>query len=187
MAPSHHLLPVVHRLPRGRRRRRLFFYARYRYDEIPKIHSKHLVKQAATPGKPFNVLLVGRDSRAFVSNPTQVKAFGDEADAGGQRSDVTMVARFVPATKSVTVISIPRDLWVDIPQNSTYISGMNRINAAYNSGPDLLIQTIESVLHIPINHYISVGFEASRAWSTPSAASPWTFPRRSRMPTPGST
>ncbi len=35
---------------------------------------------------------------------------------------------------------------------------MNRINAAYNSGPDLLIQTIESVLHIPINHYISVGF-----------------------------
>ncbi len=136
----------------------IFLYARYRYDEIPKIHSKHLVKQAAAPGKPFNVLLVGSDSRAFVDNPTQVKAFGDEANAGGQRSDVTMVARFVPATKSVTVISIPRDLWVDIPKNSTDIQGMNRINAAFNSGPDLLIQTIESVLHIPINHYISVGF-----------------------------
>jgi LCP family protein required for cell wall assembly len=134
-------------------------YARYRYDQIPKIHSKHLVKQAAKPGAPFNVLLVGSDSRAFVSNPTQVKAFGDDADAGGQRSDVTMVARFVPATKSVTVISIPRDLWVDIPPNSSDISGMNRINAAYNSGPDLLIQTIESVLQIPINHYISVGFD----------------------------
>jgi LCP family protein required for cell wall assembly len=137
----------------------LYFYARYRFDEIPKIHSKHLVKQAAKPGQPFNVLLVGSDSRAFVSNPTQIKAFGDDADAGGQRSDVTMVARFVPATKSVTVISIPRDLWVDIPQNSSDISGMNRINAAYNSGPDLLIQTIESVLGIPINHYISVGFD----------------------------
>lgn len=137
----------------------LYFYARYRFDEIPKIHSKHLIKQTAKPGQPFNVLLVGSDSRAFVSNPTQVKAFGDEADAGGQRSDVTMVARFVPATKSVTVISIPRDLWVDIPGNVTDVSGMNRINAAYNSGPDLLIQTIESVLHIPINHYISVGFD----------------------------
>ena len=136
----------------------IYFYARYRFDEIPKIHSKHLVKQAAKPGQPFNVLLVGSDSRAFVSNPTQIKAFGNEADAGGQRSDVTMVARFVPATKSVTVISIPRDLWVDIPQNSSDISGMNRINAAFNSGPDLLIQTIEDVLHIPINHYISVGF-----------------------------
>jgi LCP family protein required for cell wall assembly len=69
-----------------------------------------------------------------------------------------MVARFVPATKSVTVISIPRDLWVDIPPNSSDIQGMNRINAADNGGPDLLIQTIEDDLHIPINHYISVGF-----------------------------
>jgi LCP family protein required for cell wall assembly len=137
----------------------VYFYAKYRYDEITKIHSKHLVKQAAKPGAPFNVLLVGSDSRAFVNNATQIKAFGDDADAGGQRSDVTMVARFVPATKSVTVLSIPRDLWVDIPQNSSDIEGMNRINAAFNSGPDLLIQTIESVLDIPINHYISVGFD----------------------------
>ena len=49
----------------------IFFYARYRYDEIPKIHSKHLVQQAAAPGQPFNVLLVGSDSRAFVSNATR--------------------------------------------------------------------------------------------------------------------
>ncbi len=113
---------------------------------------------AAAPGKPFNLLLVGSDSRAFVSNSTQVKAFGDEANAGGQRSDVTMVARFDPAAKTVTVLSIPRDLWVDIPGNDSGISGMNRINAAYDSGPDLLIQTIEQDLGIPINHYVAVGF-----------------------------
>jgi LCP family protein required for cell wall assembly len=136
----------------------IYFYARYRFDEIPKVHSKHLVKQTAKPGQPFNVLLVGSDSRAFVSNATQIKAFGDAGDAGGQRSDVTMVARFVPATKSVTVISIPRDLWVDIPGESD-MAGMNRINAAFNSGPDLLIQTIEDDLHVSINHYISVGFD----------------------------
>jgi LCP family protein required for cell wall assembly len=135
----------------------LYFYAGYRFDQIKKIHSKHLVKQAA-PGKPFNLLLVGSDSRAFVDNSTQVNAFGDEADAGGQRSDVTMVARFVPATKTVTVLSIPRDLWVDIPGDSDE-SGMNRINAAFNNGPDLLVQTVETVLHIPINHYMSVGFD----------------------------
>ncbi len=35
---------------------------------------------------------------------------------------------------------------------------MNRINAAYDSGPDLLIQTIEQDLGIPINHYIEVDF-----------------------------
>jgi LCP family protein required for cell wall assembly len=134
----------------------LLLYAHYRFDQIKKVHSKHLVKEAA-PGKPFNILLVGSDSRAFVDNSTQVKAFGNSSDAGGQRSDVTMVARFVPATKTVTVLSIPRDLWVDIPGHGT-IRGMNRINAAFNNGPDLLIQTIEKVLHIPINHYVSVGF-----------------------------
>ncbi|HEX3796125.1 MAG TPA: LCP family protein [Acidimicrobiales bacterium] len=135
----------------------LYFYAGYRFDQIKKVHSKHLVQQAP-PGKPFNVLLVGSDSRAFVNNSTQVKAFGGTSDTGGQRSDVTMVARFVPATKTVTVISIPRDLWVDIPQNSGDIRGMNRINAAYDVGPDLLIETIEKVLHIPINHYLAVNF-----------------------------
>ncbi len=136
----------------------LYFYAGYRFDQIKKVHAKHLVKQAA-PGKPFDMLLVGSDSRAFVNNATQVKAFGNTSDAGGQRSDVTMVARFVPATKSVTILSIPRDLWVDIPKNSGDVEGMNRINAAFNSGPDLLIETIEKVLHISVNHYMSVGFQ----------------------------
>ena len=94
----------------------LYVYADYRFDQIKKVHAKHLAA-AAPPGKPFNLLLVGSDTRAFVSNATQVKAFGNEGDAGGQRSDVTMVARFDPAAKTVTVLSIPRDLWVDIPGN----------------------------------------------------------------------
>jgi LCP family protein required for cell wall assembly len=135
----------------------LYVYATYRFDQIKKVHAKHLAA-AAPPGKPFNLLLAGSDSRAFVSNATQVKAFGNEGNAGGQRSDVTMVARFDPAAKTVTVLSIPRDLWVDIPGNVSGISGLNRINAAFNSGPDLLIQTIQQVLGIPINHYMSVDF-----------------------------
>ncbi len=137
----------------------LYLYANYRFDQIKKIHAKHLAAPAP-PGKPFNLLLVGSDTRAFVSdnNQTQVNAFGNEANAGGQRSDVTMVARFDPAAKTVTILSIPRDLWVDIPGHVNGVSGMNRINAAFNSGPDLLVQTIEQVLGIPINNYMSVDF-----------------------------
>ncbi len=135
----------------------LYVYATYRFDQIKKVHAKHLAAPAP-PGQPFNVLLVGSDSRAFVDNSTQANAFGTEANAGGQRSDVTMVARFDPTARTVTVLSIPRDLWVDIPGNVSGISGMNRINAAFNSGPDLLIQTIERDLGIPINHYMSVDF-----------------------------
>jgi LCP family protein required for cell wall assembly len=137
----------------------LYEYANYRFGQIKKIHAKHLIAQKAAPGAPFNLLLVGSDSRAFVGdNSTLSSEVGNEANAGGQRSDVTMVARFDPAKQTVTVLSIPRDLWVDIPGHVAGISGMNRINAAYNSGPDLLIQTIEQDLGIPINHYVAVDF-----------------------------
>jgi LCP family protein required for cell wall assembly len=153
----------------------LYFYAGYRFDQIKKIHAKHLVKQAA-PGKPFNMLLVGSDSRAFVENATQIKAFGSASAEGGQRSDVTMIARFVPATKSITILSVPRDLWVDIPSNSSDISGLNRINAAFNSGPDLLVETIEKVLHIQINHYMSVGFQGFNGMVTALGGVTMDFP-----------
>jgi LCP family protein required for cell wall assembly len=137
----------------------LYFYADYRFDQIKKVHAKHLIRTAPVGNQqPFTMLLVGSDSRAFVDNPTQVKAFGSDAAQGGQRSDVTMAVRIDPAAKTVTILSIPRDLWVDIPGDVTDISGMNRINAAFNSGPDLLVQTIEQDLGIPINHYASVGF-----------------------------
>ncbi len=135
----------------------IYEYVNYRYDQIKKIHSKHLVTQAPA-GQPFNLLFVGSDTRSFVQNSTQENAFGNPSDQGGQRSDVTMVARFVPATKSVTILSIPRDLWVDIPGNVSGVSGMNRINTAYNNGPDLLIQTIEQVLGVPVNHFVAVDF-----------------------------
>jgi LCP family protein required for cell wall assembly len=138
----------------------LYFYANYRFDQIKKVHAKHLIRTAPVGNQqPLTLLLVGSDSRAFVDNATQVKAFGSDADAGGQRSDVTMAVRIDPAAKTVTILSIPRDLWVDIPGDVTDISGMNRINAAFNSGPDLLVQTVEQDLGIPINHYASVGFQ----------------------------
>jgi LCP family protein required for cell wall assembly len=137
----------------------VYYYAKYRYDEIKKVHAKHLVAQSSDPMQPFNILMVGSDSRAFVGdNETLTSELGNEANAGGQRSDVTMVARFDPANKTVTILSIPRDLWVNIPGNVPNISGMNRINAAYDSGPDLLIQTIETDLGIQINHYVDVNF-----------------------------
>jgi LCP family protein required for cell wall assembly len=137
----------------------VYYYAKYRYDQIKKVHPKHLVAQPSDPLKPFNLLVVGSDSRAFVGdNSTLSNEVGNEANAGGQRSDVTMVVRIDPANKTVTILSIPRDLWVDIPGNDNGISGMNRINAAYDGGPDLLIQTIEQDLGIQINHYIDVDF-----------------------------
>ena len=52
------------------------------------------------------------------------------------------------------IISIPRDLYVDIPDN-----GAHKINAAFAiGGPQLLVQTIETNTGLRIDHYAEIGF-----------------------------
>jgi len=131
-------------------------YIHYRLDQVKTAACATCV--AAAPGQPFTVLLVGSDSRAFVDNSSEASQFGNSQDAGGQRSDVTIVARVVPATHQVLMLSIPRDLWVHIPGNVPDVSGMNRINTAFNNGPSLLAQTIEQDLGIQVNDFAEINF-----------------------------
>lgn len=134
----------------------VILYVNYRLDQVKTASCSTCV--AAAPGQPFNVLLIGSDSRQFVDDSNEAAQFGSAAAQGGQRSDVIIVARVVPATHQVLMMSIPRDLWVNIPGSVPDISGMNRINAAFNNGPSLLVETIEKDLGIPINDFAEVNF-----------------------------
>ena len=55
------------------------------------------------------------------------------------------------------MLSIPRDLWGNIPGQ-----GQNRINSAFDTGANLLVQTIQADLGIPVNHYVEVNFDTFR-------------------------
>ena len=134
-----------------------FFYLDYQFHQIKKVKVPGLT-HVSKPGAPFTVLVAGSDSRAFVNNTGQCKAFGCGADTGGQRSDVIILVRVVPAAHKIEMLSIPRDTWVTIPGDVQYISGQNRINAAFNSGPSLLVQTIAQDFHIPVNYFVEVNF-----------------------------
>jgi LCP family protein required for cell wall assembly len=133
-----------------------FLYLDFEFHHIKKVDVPNLAK--IKPGKPFTVLVAGSDSRAFVNNSAECKSFGCGADTGGQRSDVIILVRVVPAERKIEMLSIPRDTWVTIPGDVEYISGQNRINAAFNSGPSLLVQTILQDFHIPINYFVEVNF-----------------------------
>jgi LCP family protein required for cell wall assembly len=99
---------------------------------------------AEVAGDPITFLLVGSDTRAEV-------APGELPDA---RSDAIMIARFAADRTHAQVISIPRDSWVDIPGH-----GKNKINAAYAfGGPTLLIQTVEQLTGVRIDHYAAIDF-----------------------------
>jgi LCP family protein required for cell wall assembly len=66
-----------------------------------------------------------------------------------------MLARFSADRQHAQLISVPRDSWVDIPGH-----GRDKVNAAYAyGGPTLLIQTVERLTDVRIDHYVTVDFE----------------------------
>lgn len=99
-------------------------------------------------GDALTFLVVGSDSREGLDD---LAFFGQ---AGGERGDVIMLVHLDQATGEARLLSIPRDLWVDIPGN-----GEGKINAAYSyGGPSLMVQTIRENLGIDVNHYVEVDF-----------------------------
>jgi LCP family protein required for cell wall assembly len=102
-----------------------------------------------------NFLLVGSDSRAGIDpNAPDVGATGTQADVSGNRSDTIMILRRDRSTGNASLLSIPRDLWVQVPGHDA----KRRINSAFNDGPQVLVQTIQNELGIPIHHYVEIDF-----------------------------
>lgn len=106
-------------------------------------------RPAATPGTTW--LIVGTDSRADLSQ--QQKDDLATGDSDGARTDTIMLAHLPPHGKPM-LISIPRDLYVPIPG-----MGSHKVNAAFNNGgANLLVQTVEQLTKLRIDHYAEIGF-----------------------------
>lgn len=99
-----------------------------------------------------NTLLVGSDSREGIdANDPAIGVIGTTSDISGQRADTIMVLRRDLGDGSLALLSIPRDLWVDIPGRRP-----DRINAAYGRGPEVLVRTVQQSLGLPVHHYLEV-------------------------------
>ncbi len=117
-------------------------------------------------GKDENILLLGNDSRAGAS-PAELRALSTQDDGGSVNTDTMMVLHVPAHGGKATVISFPRDAWVDVPDN-----GKAKINAAYgdgyvaahsrsetareSAGIRLLIRTISGLTGLHIDHYVQV-------------------------------
>jgi LCP family protein required for cell wall assembly len=132
-------------------------YIKYRFDQVTKVAVKHLKVTAV--GQPFNVLVIGSDSRA-TDTPAEQQSLG--VTTAGQRSDVVKIVHVDPATGGIRVLSIPRDTIVTVAGDTSQIGQYNRINSTYNTGPDQLVQTIEANFGIAINHVVQVNFTGFR-------------------------
>ncbi len=98
---------------------------------------------------PVNILFLGLDFRDWESGDTP-------------RSDTMILFTVNPANNTAGMLSIPRDLWVNIPSFGYY-----KINEAYflgenarlpGGGPALAVETVEQFLGVPIQYYAQVDF-----------------------------
>jgi LCP family protein required for cell wall assembly len=96
---------------------------------------------AVDGGAPENILILGSDKRANLAE-----------DPG--RSDTTMLLRLDPDRDAIAVMSIPRDLKVEIPGYGT-----GKFNEAYTyGGPKLTLRLVKQLTGLPINHVVNVDF-----------------------------
>jgi LCP family protein required for cell wall assembly len=113
------------------------------------------VPEAALPpawdgASRINILFIGLDYREWQQNE------------GPPRSDTMILFTIDPLTKTAGMLSIPRDLWVNIPGY-----GYSRINTAYPSGEGnklpgggagLAMKTVEQLLGVPVQYYAQIDF-----------------------------
>ncbi len=110
----------------------------------------------AQDGPARNYLLIGSDSRENSDpNAPDYGGIGDANEVTGRRSDTIMILRQEQDGNGAAIVSLPRDLWVEIAGTG----GSNRINSAYSKGTDVLAATITQELGIPIHHVVDVDFE----------------------------
>lgn len=106
-----------------------------------------------------NYLIVGSDTREGADpNSPDYGGIGDSAETTGRRSDTIILMHVDQVLSTIALTSIPRDLWIDIPGHET-----NRINAAYGYGEDVLIDTIQTSLGVPIHHFVEVDFNSFKS------------------------
>lgn len=133
-----------------------YLYALWRFDQIHKINVTSEVKPIS--GKPFNILVVGSDSRAGLSGLVGAQSGATSNLVSGQRSDVVKIVHVDPGAGTISVISIPRDTMVSLLANQSLYGQANRINVNFGNGPSLLAQTITANFGIPINDTVVVSF-----------------------------
>ena len=127
--------------------------------EDSKAYSAPLQSKGMPTAQPWDgnsrisVLVMGLDYRDWQDNP----------DAPS-RTDSMMLFTIDPVNKTAGMLSIPRDLWVQIPGfdyakiNQAYFLGA--ANKLPGGGPGLAMKTVGQVLNVPIQYYAQIDFDA---------------------------
>jgi LCP family protein required for cell wall assembly len=129
----------------------------YIYSKFGKINFEALNKDDLAINDVYNDVSDSMSEDEFNSVKSIVFFGTDSRDTEGDfsgRSDTIMIASINPTTKSISLVSIPRDTYVEIPGY-----GKDKINHAYAFGKEqLAIKTINSNFGLNIKEYVTIDF-----------------------------
>jgi LCP family protein required for cell wall assembly len=112
--------------------------------------------EGACSERACNYLILGSDSREGLS-PEELVHFGTNQDIGGEnRADTIMLVHTDPNGGKATILSFPRDLWVQVPDR-----GWDKINAGFEGGlegggPKLMARTVANLTGLQVDHFLYV-------------------------------
>ena len=116
-------------------------------------------------GKDQNILVVGNDDRSTAS-ASELRQLGTTADGGSLNTDTMMIIHVPANGTKATLISLPRDSWVNIPGygysklNSAYPDGYSAAGGSASAkraaGAKLLVKTVQGFTGLTMDHFVSV-------------------------------
>lgn len=112
-----------------------------------------------------NYLLVGSDTREGLTwSELKELRVGSTATAAGKRSDTMLLVHISKERDNAVIISLPRDTLVTLPERKTsdgrtIAASRSKLNTAFNRGDaPLLIEVIETMTNLRIDHYLEINF-----------------------------
>lgn len=124
-----------------------------------------LTHRPESTSRAVNYLIVGSDTREGLTKEQQrALRVGSTKTAAGKRSDTMLLVHISKKRDKAVIISIPRDSFALIPAHKSATGKMipelySKINSSFNwGGAPLLIQTLENMTNLRIDHYIEVNF-----------------------------
>jgi polyisoprenyl-teichoic acid--peptidoglycan teichoic acid transferase len=148
-------------------------YVQRNVSEVPRLGLGGVLTKTETAGEPQNILMVGIDDGTGL-------AAGDPVLRGRDSSlntDTIMILRVDPTTEEAAILSLPRDLWVNIAGTARN----QKINSAMSlGGPQRLIETIRTNFGIEIQHFVMVDLVGFKQLVDAVDGVPMYFPWRAR-------
>jgi len=121
-------------------------YYLYLHESVKAVNARSVGVKNPVAGQPATAIVIGYDHRV------------SDGKGAPSRSDTIMLIRADPRSNTISLMSFPRDLRVEIrcPGKSSFTS---KINAAYaNCGPQGTLATVKALTGLDINYLITVNF-----------------------------